>query len=166
MVDLVERKVPEERKMGAANSFHLVHPLLYNCVVLPADPNWFCAAVVPLSSMLGFPLYEDTANGRVGTYHLYSFAIEVWFGANALTSKSNKKKLDSSIFGWLLVCLYAEILQNPPALPVQDNKSTCAGLSYDLLKTFQDFLQTISGLSQDLPASHAVRLYLFFPFSP
>ena len=30
-----------------------------------------------LSSGLGFPLYEDTANGRATTHQLYSFAIEL-----------------------------------------------------------------------------------------
>ena len=32
--------------------------------------------LLPLSSVLGFPLYEDTANGRAATHQLYSFAIE------------------------------------------------------------------------------------------
>ena len=36
-----------------------------------------------LSSVLGFPLYKDTANGRAATHQLYSFAIDVGFGANA-----------------------------------------------------------------------------------
>ena len=35
-----------------------------------------------LSSVLGFPLYKDTANERAATHQLYSFAIEVWLGAN------------------------------------------------------------------------------------
>ena len=38
-------EVPFSEKMGAANSFHSFHPLLYTCVVFAADPNWFCAAV-------------------------------------------------------------------------------------------------------------------------
>ena len=32
--------------------------------------------VLRLSSVLGFPLYKDTANGRDATHQLYSFAIE------------------------------------------------------------------------------------------
>ena len=40
--------------------------------------------LLPLSSVLGFPLYEDTANGRAATHKLYSFTIEIWFGANAM----------------------------------------------------------------------------------
>ena len=35
-----------------------------------------------LFSALGFPLYEDTADGRAATQQLYSFTIEFWFGAN------------------------------------------------------------------------------------
>ena len=32
-----------------------------------------------LSSVLGFPLYEDTANGRAATHQLNSFVKEVWY---------------------------------------------------------------------------------------
>ena len=39
--------------------------------------------LLPLSSVMGFPLYRDTAVGRAATLQLYSFVIEVWFGANA-----------------------------------------------------------------------------------
>ena len=39
-----------------------------------------------LSSVLGFPLYKDTANGRAATHQLYSFA-GVWFGAAGLAWK-------------------------------------------------------------------------------
>ena len=35
--------------------------------------------LLPKFSVLGFPLYEDTANGRAATHQLYSFAIEVGF---------------------------------------------------------------------------------------
>ena len=60
--------------------------------------------LLPLSSVLGFPLYEDTANGRAATHQLYSFAIEVWFGANIFNSwqrpilvhKTIKKNPDST----------------------------------------------------------------------
>ena len=30
-------------------------------------------------TVLGFTLYEDTANGRAATHQLYGFAIEVWY---------------------------------------------------------------------------------------
>ena len=46
--------------------------------------------LLPLSSVLGFPLYEDTANGRAATHQLYSFAIEVGFGANGSSSNVSK----------------------------------------------------------------------------
>ena len=39
--------------------------------------------LIQTGSVLGFPLYKDTGNGRAATHQLYSFAIEVWFGANA-----------------------------------------------------------------------------------
>ena len=64
-VDLVERKVPVERKMGAANSFHWFSPWLYTCVVQTADTNRFCAAVAPtiicagLSSLRGHGQWES-----------------------------------------------------------------------------------------------------------
>ena len=38
--------------------------------------------LLPLSSLLGIHLYKDTANGRAASHQLYSFAIDVWFGAN------------------------------------------------------------------------------------
>ena len=36
--------------------------------------------LLPLSSVLGFFLFEDTYNGRATKHQLYSFAIEVWCG--------------------------------------------------------------------------------------
>ena len=33
--------------------------------------------LLPLSSELNFPLYEDTAKSRAATHQLYSFAIEL-----------------------------------------------------------------------------------------
>ena len=57
---------------------------MYTCVVQAADPNWFCAAVAPTSSVVSFPLYENTAKGRTATHQLYSFAIKAGFGANDL----------------------------------------------------------------------------------
>ena len=38
---LVERKIPVEKKIGAANSFHWLHPWLSTCAVLKVYPNWF-----------------------------------------------------------------------------------------------------------------------------
>ena len=35
--------------------------------------------LLPKFSELGFPLYEDTANGRATTHQLYRFAIEIGF---------------------------------------------------------------------------------------
>ena len=35
-----------------------------------------------MNAVLGYPLYEDTANDKASTHELYSFGIEVWFGAN------------------------------------------------------------------------------------
>ena len=81
-VDLVERKVPVERKKGATNSFHSFYPWLYTCIVQAADQTGSVLLLLLFSSVLGFPLYEDTANGRATTHQLYSFAIEVWFGTN------------------------------------------------------------------------------------
>ena len=53
--------------------------------------------LLPLSSVLGFPLYKDTANGRAATHQLYSFAIE--FGLIkakmfVLLAKKKLKKLN------------------------------------------------------------------------
>ena len=53
------------------------------CTVQTADPNWFWLLSLLLSSVLGFPLYLSTANGRATAHQLYCFAIEVGFGANA-----------------------------------------------------------------------------------
>ena len=39
--------------------------------------------LLPFSSVLGFPLYEDTGDGRAVTHQLYSFAIEVWYAPMA-----------------------------------------------------------------------------------
>ena len=39
----------------------------------------FVLQLLPKFSVLGFPLYEYTANGRAATHQLYSFAIEVGF---------------------------------------------------------------------------------------
>ena len=47
------------------------------------------------SSMLGFPLYEDTANGRAATHQLYSFAVEIGLGANGKNNKKDKNNLSS-----------------------------------------------------------------------
>ena len=44
--------------------------------------------LLPLSSVLRLPLYEDTANGRAAKHQLYSFAIDVWFGANGAVCSS------------------------------------------------------------------------------
>ena len=85
-MDLVEWKVPVERKVGAANCFQPFYLWLYTCAVQTADPNWLCNGVLLLSSVLGFPLYEGTADGRAATHQLYSFAIDVGLGANELTS--------------------------------------------------------------------------------
>ena len=41
--------------------------------------------MLKLSSVLGFPLYKDTTDGRAATQQVYSFAIDVWFGANGST---------------------------------------------------------------------------------
>ena len=35
-------------------------------------------------TVLGFTLYEDTANGRAATHQLYGFAIEVWYAPMAV----------------------------------------------------------------------------------
>ena len=40
--------------------------------------------LLPVSSVLIFPLYKDTANGGAAKHQLYSLAIGVWFGANEL----------------------------------------------------------------------------------
>ena len=53
--------------------------------------------LLPLSSVLGFPLYKDTVIGRAATHQLYSFAIEVWFGANVHDSRDNKPQPESTL---------------------------------------------------------------------
>ena len=83
LVGLVERKCPVERFMGAANSFHWSHPLLYTCAVQTADLNWFWLLLLRLYSVQGFPLYKDTDLRRATAHQLYCFAIDVGFGANA-----------------------------------------------------------------------------------
>ena len=35
--------------------------------------------LLPFSTVLGFTLHKDTANGRAATHQLYSFAIEIGF---------------------------------------------------------------------------------------
>ena len=69
---------------------------MYTCGVLAADPNWLCAAVAPIFSVLGFPLYEDTANGRAATHQLYSFAIEVWLGTNDPPAYFGQSKIENN----------------------------------------------------------------------
>ena len=69
-------------------SIHFTHD--YDCTLVLYHQLIQTGSVLlllPLSSMLGFPIYEDTADGRAATHQLYSFAIEVWFGANAFTPK-------------------------------------------------------------------------------
>ena len=46
--------------------------------------------LLPFSSVLGFTLYKDTAYGRDASHQLYSFAIEVGFGANGSSSNVSK----------------------------------------------------------------------------
>ena len=46
--------------------------VLYKQLIQTGSP----LLLIPVSSVLGFPLYEDTANGRAATHQLYSFAIE------------------------------------------------------------------------------------------
>ena len=64
------------------------------CVVEAALPNWFRAAVAPTFHCA----IKDTANGRAATHQIYSFTIEIWFGANgpaqskqAPKNRKNKK---------------------------------------------------------------------------
>ena len=44
LVDLVEWKVPIEKKMGGRNTFHSFHPGLYTCAIFTESANWalFC----------------------------------------------------------------------------------------------------------------------------
>ena len=44
--------------------------------------------LLPLTSVLGFPLYEDTSNGRATKHQLYSLAIE--FGLAPMVWPDNK----------------------------------------------------------------------------
>ena len=46
--------------------------------------------LLPLSSVLGFSLYEDTAKGRAAIHNLYSLATEVGFGTNDESPRSRR----------------------------------------------------------------------------
>ena len=56
-----------------------------------------------LSSVPGFPLYEDTANGRAATQQLYSFAIEfglapmIMTGLSVVTAGVSWSTLDNTV---------------------------------------------------------------------
>ena len=58
--------------------------------------------LLQLPSVLNFPLYEDTADGRAVTHQLYSFAIDVWWGANAADHTSAQR--GTCELGRLLSC--------------------------------------------------------------
>ena len=51
--------------------------------------------LLPLSSVPGFPLYEDTDNGRAATHQLFSFVIEVWFAPMAQTLPHSRTGTDN-----------------------------------------------------------------------
>ena len=76
--------------------------------------------LLPLSSVLGFPLYEDTANGRAATHQLYSFAIE--FGLAPILGEVDEieiylSQFISSLFegvGQLLPGNFAGLLMSRP----------------------------------------------------
>ena len=85
LVVLVEWKVPVERFMGAVNRYNWFHPWLYTCTGQKADRNWFYMPLLQLYSVPGFPLYEDTDLRRATAHQFYCFAIEVLFGANAVS---------------------------------------------------------------------------------
>ena len=55
-----------------------------------------------LSSVLGFPLYDDTANGRAATHQLYSFVIEVCFGSNGFDSLPSSGIVPNPLFNMFL----------------------------------------------------------------
>ena len=93
---LKERKVPVERKMGAVNSFNsstLDSTLVLYFQLIQTDS---VLLLLPLSSLLGFPLYEDTANRRAATQQLYSFDIEIWFAPMLLLPVWKQDKMISS----------------------------------------------------------------------
>ena len=54
-----------------------IHPTLDCTLVLYFQPiqTGSVLLLLPLSFVLAFPLYKDTANGRAPTFQLYSFAI-------------------------------------------------------------------------------------------
>ena len=52
-----------------------VHLVLYKQLIQTGS----LLLLLPLSAVLGFPLYEDTANRRAARHQLYSLAIEVWY---------------------------------------------------------------------------------------
>ena len=79
LVDLKKRKVPIERKW----ELRIVSIIFTNdCTLVlykQLIPTGFVLLLLPLSSVLGFPLYKNKDNGRAATHQLYSFAIWVWF---------------------------------------------------------------------------------------
>ena len=71
--DLVKRKVPVERKMGAANFHSFTHDctlVLYKQLIQTGS----VLLLLLLSSVLGFPPYQDTADKKATTHQLYSQA--------------------------------------------------------------------------------------------
>ena len=83
LLDLVEWKSPESGKWELQIfSIYFTHDctlvfysqLIQTCSVL---------LLLPFSTVLGFPLYKNTGDGRAATHQLYSFAIEVVVGTDA-----------------------------------------------------------------------------------
>ena len=65
--DLVERKVPVDREMGAANS---LNSFIHDCTLvlcMQLIQTGSLLLMLPLSSVLGFLLYADTDNERAVT---------------------------------------------------------------------------------------------------
>ena len=71
--ELVKREVPVERKMGAPNFPFITHDctlVLYKQLI----QTGFVLQLHLLSSVLGFPLHQDTADKKAATHQLYSEA--------------------------------------------------------------------------------------------
>ena len=68
--------------------------------------------LLPLSSVLGFPLYKETTNGRAATHQLYSFNIEIWFDANGgneylIDFANGEQTFPCCTLGWVWLTLRA-----------------------------------------------------------
>ena len=83
---LVKWKVPVEWKVIAAQFFiHFTHDCTL-VLFVQLIKTGSVLTLLPLSTVLGFTLYEDTGNGKATKHQLYSSAIKVWYAPMTLAT--------------------------------------------------------------------------------